>query len=651
MILGSLLVLAVQAAPGPQDPLRDWSYQRKEINPRTGQEEVTAIIGGAEAVPVDLTPKREILEVRKVKARYFTEPRRPGEDSVEVRIEAERGRMDNAARTLRILEGVRVRRVSDGALLETREALLRFPLRYVCVPCDPRRDAPARCPGCAAPLAERADRCAACALDLRKKSPSCPACGAALKDRTFTSVEVPGGFSFSGPEGVLRGEGLDADDALGAIRVARNGYVEVVGNPGDPARAAAARPRVAQLACRGPLTIEESAPEARTRIRAREAVRMDRIDESGTTTARADEADIVLVRTPTGPQVRELRARGRVDLDSVSFAEGRGMSVRGDALDWEHRDLSFWSEDAARIEGSPAEAKVGPQVVRSRRMTLRGPEGWALFEGEVNADLLPPAGGPAAQRVTLESERLFARASSAAAGGWDLRDVEATGRVVISGLLPGAAGRAEAERFRWDLAAGRGILESPRFVRVVRGANRILAPRVVVEDAGETVILKGPKEIVFLQPSPQGPPEEVRATAEGDVVLHSGAGRIRMERACAIRTRDFRVSCDRVDALLGEGGAGLRSLRAAGKVRADRPGDGVVLYGDRMTYDPVRRELELFGSPFAVADGNRMVSYQERLVFYERENGKPGESVRFMEMRRGSGTGIRIRLGAPAAKE
>jgi hypothetical protein len=69
-----------------------------------------------------------------------------------------------------------------------------------------------------------------------------------------------------------------------------------------------------------------------------------------------------------------------------------------------------------------------------------------------------------------------------------------------------------------------------------------------------------------------------------------------------------------------------------------------------MTYDPTKKELELFGTPFAVAEGKRMVSQQERLVFYERPNGKPGQTIRFMEMRRGSGTGIRISLTSEPKK-
>ena len=651
MILALALALALtaQAPPaGPQEPLRDWSYQRKEINPRTGREEVTAIIRGAEATPVDLTPGKEVVEVRKVAARYYTEPRTPEDKSVEVRIEAEKGRMDNGTRTLRIQDGVRIVRVSDGALLETREALVLFPLKYVCVLCKPRREASARCPGCAAPLPEKREKCGSCGLDLKGKAPPCPACGVALRDKTFASVEVPGTFSFAGPEGVLRGEGLSTDDALRATRVARDGYLEIAGNPADlakpEAQRGAPRARVAQLACRGPLVIEESEKDVRTLIRARESVRLDRIDETGTSTARADEADILVIRTPVGPQVQELRARGNVDFDSVSFADGMGVTARGDSLAWDHLDLTFWSEDTVRIEGSPAVAKVGPNEGRSRRMLLVGPDGRADFEGDVQAVFLPASGG---RPLSLTSERLAARAAPRLPAGWELRDVEATGRVALSGLLPGegqSAGRAEAERFRWDLAAQRGLLESPRFVRVVQGTNTILAPRVVIEDAGATVILKGPKEIVFTQPAANGPAEEYRTSAEGDVVLQSGSGRIRMERACSLRTREFRMTCDRIEAFLGKGGEGLRSLRAFGSVRAERPGDGIHLYGDRMAYDPSKKELELFGSPYAVADGNRMVSYQERLVFYERANGKPGESIRFMEMRRGSGRGIRITL-------
>jgi hypothetical protein len=651
--MSALLLSLLLGQAAPQDPLRDWSYQRKEVNPRTGREEVTAIIGGAEALPVSLAPGREVLEVRKVKARYFTEPRSPEDKSVEVRIEAEKGRMDNGARTLRIEDGVRVLRAADGALLEASEAVVHFPLRYVCVACDPRREATATCPGCAAALKERALKCPGCEFDLKAKPPRCPACGAALRDRSFPSVEVPGTFSFAGPEGVLRGEGLSTDDALRATRVARNGYFEIVGNPADLARAPGARgaPRraVSQLACRGPLTIAESEADGRTRVRALEAVRLDRIDEAGTSTAKADELELAVVRAPLGPQVREIRARGRVELDTVSFADGLGVTARGDALDWDHVDLTFWSEDLVRMEGAPAQARIGPNDVRSRTLRLQGPEGLATFEGEVRADL-----DAAGRRVALASDRLEAKAAARAPAGWELREVEAAGRVVLTGLLPAegdAGGRAEAERFRWNLAEQRGLLESPRFVRLVQGTSTVRAPRVVVENAGATVVLKGPKEIVFRPPAQEGrPPEEIRASCEGDAVLRSASGRIAMAGGCSIRTGEFRMTCDRVDALLGKGGEGLQSLRAAGRVRADRPGDGVVLYGDRMTYDPSKRELELFGSPFAVAEGSRMTSVQERLVFYERPNGKPGGTIRYMEMRRGSGAGIRITLTAGGMK-
>jgi hypothetical protein len=329
------------------------------------------------------------------------------------------------------------------------------------------------------------------------------------------------------------------------------------------------------------------------------------------------------------------------------------VTARGDTLDWDHRDLSFWSEDFARVEGTPAVAKIGANEVRSRKMRFTGPEGRALFEGDVKARLQPDPGGPASRPVELAAERLETQAVPRVPAGWELRDVEATGQVVLTGLIPGQAdapGKAEAQRFRWDLVSQRGLLEAPRFVRILQGTNTILAPRVVVEQGGATVVLKGPKSIRFSQPGENGEIEEYRASSEGDAVLQSGTGRIRLERDCSLVTRDFRMTCDRVDALLGKEGQGLQSLRAFGGVRARRTADGVNLFGDRMTYDPTKKELELFGTPFAVAEGKRMVSQQERLVFYERPNGKPGQTIRFMEMRRGSGTGIRISLTSEPKK-
>jgi hypothetical protein len=439
--------------------------------------------------------------------------------------------------------------------------------------------------------------------------------------------------------------------------VARHGYLELIGRPDAVARRdpkAVPRRMISQLACRGPLTITEQGEKgAGALIQAREDVRLDKIDETGTTTARAQEADIVVVRTPLGREIRELRARGRVEFDGVSFSDGMGVTATGASLLWTHVGLTFWSEDQARIEGSPATARIGGSEIRARSMLLEGPDGNGLFEGDVTASLLQGD-----RRIEVASRRLRARARPRAPAGWELREFEADGDVVLSGILPGegkAPGRAEAERFRWNLAEQRGILEAARFVRIVQGTNTILAPRVVIEDGGSTVVLKGPKEIRFSQPAAEGAPaEELRASAEGDAVLYAGSGRIRMERACSIRTKEFRMTCDRVDALLEKEGGGVRSLRAAGNVRAQRPLDGVSLYGDRLSYDPVRRELEIFGSPFAVADQGRMVSQQERLVFFERTNGKPGSTVRYVEMRRGALPGIKITLTAgekpPAGK-
>ena len=72
-----------------QEPIKDWKYQHKEVNPRTGIEEVSMILDGKEAIPLSLTPGKEVFDIRGIHARYFTDPRNPGEQSREIDVRAD----------------------------------------------------------------------------------------------------------------------------------------------------------------------------------------------------------------------------------------------------------------------------------------------------------------------------------------------------------------------------------------------------------------------------------------------------------------------------------------------------------------------------------------------------------------------------------
>ena len=227
--------------------------------------------------------------------------------------------------------------------------------------------------------------------------------------------------------------------------------------------------------------------------------------------------------------------------------------------------------------------------------------------------------------------------------------LDARGDVEIDGL-PGAegqpGGRASAERFVWNAVEGRGRLESARAARIEQAGNVIAAPQIFLSDGGSSALLCGPKQVRFVQER-DGRREEVRISSEGPLLYDAGAGRVKLEDRCSVRTTDFRFFADRIDATLTPGGRGLNSLVASGRVHGGRPVDNLSLRGDRLVYDPVRRELRLTGYPYAVASSGEARLLQDTLVFTESAVGQNGEKTRMMEMR-GGGRGVTIII--PQAK-
>lgn len=616
-MLAVLAALAVQAAPpalqGTHEPIREWKYQRKDLNPRSGREEVSLEISGDEATPIDLTPKREIFEVKGVEATYYTDPKPPQRPGVErIRIRARRARMDNGAGLLLLQDLVRVERPgprpSDPAtILSAPEAVLTFRAEFTCPSCGFREAGEGSCPFCEVPL----------------------------RARTTVTVEAPRDFDLAGPSGTVRGEGLVAEDDLADLTVARHGYLEVVGDPqalSRPSAEGGAAPRrlVSQLACRGPLAIRETEP-GRRRISARDGVRLDRIDETGTQTALADRMEIFLgsrtdpATLKSAPVLERVEAAGGVRLEAVAFAEGREISARADAMVVERRSFDDFEVGVTRLSGAPAQLAAGNAWIRASRISLEQPFGEAFFEGDVDARLADVGAAP----LYLRSRTLAARMT---ARGDDVETVDAAGEVRLEGIAGG--GRASADRFVWNRTTESGLLEAARAVSLEQGATRVLAPRILLRDGGRSVLLQGPKQIVFVQERPEGR-TELRASSEGDILYDAAAGRIRMEERCLLRTPDFRLSADRVDATLDPVKRELSALSARGAVRAWRASENVLLSGDRLAYDPARQEFRLRGTPHAVASAGRATTLQEEIVLYERAGGQVTEM-------RGGSKGVRI---------
>jgi hypothetical protein len=583
-----LFLLLLQVSP--QDPIRNWTFQRTERNPRTGREEVPFVIKGEEAVPIDL--QKKIFDVRGVEAVYYTEPRKD-ERSEKVVLRAGHGHFDDTARSLSLDRGVRILR-EDGTTLE-------------------------------APSAQ---------LDLAKQS-----------------LYVPRGFRLGGPEALLEGDEVNSDlrEALRETRIARNGTLKLTGRARDLAPAAgppraSAKKLVTKLASKGPMTIREPKdPAEPVRVDASGGVRVERLDPAGTASMTCEtletwafrRADPVSGRSSL--HLERLDARGPLRFEGSSFADGGTYSGEADALSWTLDDRTDRVEDVAVFAN--ARFRQGPTGIRSARAVLERLEGRATFEGSVESTFVPGR-DPAAKPVTLRSDRLATRA---APGTSAPESIEATGNVLLEGLGE-RGGRAEADRFVWSPADERGFLEKRPFVRVVQEGSLIQAPLIVLEGSSR-VVLKGPKQVRLLQPAEDGKVAEYRVTCEGDLVVDSsgGATEIRLRDRCTVRTQDFHLFADRVDVRTSADGKQVESLRAADGVRLVQPKDSAVMAGDRLRMDPSTQRLHLTGRPDAVIETPRTTAFQERVEFYTEVDPRTGRKQQFMRMI-GGARGVRLVL-------
>jgi lipopolysaccharide export system protein LptA len=605
----------------PKEPIRDWVYQRKELNPRTSREEVTLILEGAEAIPLEVAKDRETFEVKGVRARYYTDPRKPTDKSEEIRIRADKALMDNGARRLELKENVRVEKgpaASPDSVLHTPSALLRFHRRWVCGACG----------------------------FLDDKAGPCPVEGSERREKTLIGLECDRDFSLVKPDGLIRGELLSADDAIRELKILRGGFLEICGQPG--VAEAPARAVYTQVSSQGPLLLREE--DTLTIVSGREGIRVDRIDSTGTLVLTARQGSVVAAATEDPVTKRKsfvprlVDASGDVKLDGVTFAEGFAHLVTGETLLWEFQPHGDYNFDLARLSSPEGliEVRTGPNTLKARRLVLDRSTGLARFEGQVKGRL-DARKSPGAPPMELACDLLLADLAAGAGpdGRRSLSRVEALGHVQLGGMLSrdGAPpGRAEADRFVWDSVLERGLLEGRPVVRVRQGRSEIVAPRILLESP-ELMVLKGPKQVHFVQES-EGKAEEYRATCEGDLVFDQASGRLSLRHACKLSTGELLLRADRIDATLGKTGKGLEALRARGDLRIRRLKDGTNLYGDRLVYKPQEESFTLYGSPYAVADTGRSSVVQERIQVYEKAGGD-GQKVRYTEMIGGK-DGIRI---------
>jgi hypothetical protein len=656
-----------ETPPLPKEPIRDWKYTRKDVrhDVKTGKdvEEITAILAGEEAVPVNFDKK--IFDLRGVTARYFTEPAR-GKHSKEIVVVSERGRYDHEARTLRFDDRVRVVKKNDDVkpplpdtVLHAQHALLRFNKMYECATC--RRlllpPDPLKLPG------------------------KCATHGEPLKEVNVTSIEVEGPFDLAGPEGILSGEGLVTDDAINReYHITRNGFIEFTGEAaalqGDrkvPEASVVSEARFSQIFSRGPLHV--TGPEHERTIQGQDGMRIDRIDSSGSLTVRAREMTIVALRTIdpetqklSAPDIRNVNARGKVEMEGSIFDDGSLFHTKSETFtrtlepnpDPKKKDIEI-EKIVLRSSEIPVFIESGANEIQARTVTITREKGTSggvsVFEEVLDSKLRVGD-----QKFALKCDRLTTHAEPTTTGRTDLRKLDAEGRVVLGGLMsdPGAAdkgdaGEARADFFTWDVLARRGLLEAKPFVRITQGPSTIVAPKVVLESPN-IIVLKGPKQVHLLQER-DGVKEEYRATCDGDLVMDQQSRRLWMRDRCLIRTKEMTLKSDRVNALMTEDGKGLESLLALGKVHAvrrsdpkpDQRSDETNIYGERLAFRFKDQDLRVYGSPYAVVEAGNTMARQGEIRVFEKRHPKTGQMIRYTEMI-GDRDGVHIEILEKARK-
>jgi hypothetical protein len=644
-LLVLLALLAQEPDQLPKEPIKDWKYWLKDVrhDPKSNLdvEEVTLQLEGEEAVPrLPVKKDKEIFDLKGIHARYFTTPT-PKEPSREITVKGDRGTLDKGVRTLKLDGNVEVVRKGDPKLneidtvMKTSSALLHFNRMYTCPVCRKIFGALGHC----------------------------PEHGAELRETTITSVESDREFVLTGPEGIISGTGLVTDDAIRRdYHIARDGFVEFSGDlaaAADRTGETTPRTRFTQIFSRGPLAITGPL-DART-VHGEGGVRTDRIDESETLTLMSETLTIDTVRrwdlSPTGPvDSRKLDAQGDVVIDGVSFADGESFHATTDTLlrtksDDDRDDVTVMTAKAPRV----VSLIHGLSQIDSRKVTIRkaaeGGSGSSVFEDVVRSDL---AQGD--QHFNLACGTLVTLAGPNAQGKTELRTLDATGHVVLGGLMgkadapspdgPADPGEARADHFTRDMTTGRGLLESLKespFVRITQGASTILAPKVLLE-SNDIMVLKGPKSVRLVQEA-NGKKEEYRATCDGDLIIDNSPEhhQLLMKNHCVLRTEEMLLNSDRITGDLAPGGKGLQSLLAVGHVRAIRESDHTMLHGDRLFYRFADQNLRIYGSPRTIADTGHSTSTQGEIHVYDQKHPKTGEVVRYTEMI-GDSDGVRIEI-------
>lgn len=309
-----------------QDPIKNWTARVFEKNDK----DEFVLVGelfGEEARPLNEEKSRFL--VKKIRAIYHTQPKKPGERSRKVILTAPEAKFDQAARTIHFYKNVEGRS-KDGTLLKTK--------------------------------------------DLRMD----------LVRQRFSTPET---FTFALPGISLRGKGLEADDTLGTFTILEHPEVEATGESSSllSLREARETRQHLRLTCQGPMTVrrivDDQDQPVGAWVRATGGTRIQLTSDRHQVEIACDTARILLRKNPgTGEFTLESAELDAVPHLTVRQGENRIEAERG-IIEWSTNRSHF----TGNVTGSfvPKEG-AKPVQFRAQELTDLGTEIHA--KGDVELD-------------------------------------------------------------------------------------------------------------------------------------------------------------------------------------------------------------------------------------------------------------------------
>lgn len=335
----------------------------------------------------------------------------------------------------------------------------------------------------------------------------------------------------------------------------------------------------------------------------------------------AKDKDRTILLDSNGPMVvKEIEKKTRA---LVTTSEGTRLQISGQAdvtaksaeIEIVRKDKESVDLEKIRLVDDVVANARGSRIT-AKEARIDAKKNRAEFTGGVEGDLRPD---PEKPPVRLRSDELVQEGDSVLARG--------TVRITMTGEQTVAA---TCDTFEYDTKSQAGVMTGAPWVRVEIGESRILSARVLLPGP-DRLVLQGPKRVLLKQGE-----ERYAITAKGDIDVSMGDRRIKMVDRCTFFTQDLRLFSDRIDVRL-TAESKIEEIRAAGRVRVERPAESATLFGDRMKIEG--NFLTLRGWPYAVLErpdtSARMaeIRFDPKTQAFEARRGKERIRIQFPSQR------------------